>query len=56
MSEHRNKPERLTLPENPKRNQEKKASHQPPFKIQLQKMKYDAENQVFDRLFKARKN
>ena len=56
MSEHRNKPEKLTLPESPKRNQEKKASHQPPFKIQLQKMSYDAKNQVFNRLCEARKN
>ena len=56
MSEYRNKPEKLTLSEISKRNPERKDQHQLPFKIQLQKMKSDAENQLLDRLLKTRKN
>ena len=61
MSErkHRgNKPEKLDLPEVPKNVQGKRnlKNSQIPFRIQLQRMRADAENQVFQQLIFYRKN
>ncbi len=54
-----NKPEKLKLPEIPKNNQGKKDirnTQNLPFRWQLQRLKNNAENQVFERLFSNRKN
>ena len=55
MSNNRNKPEKLDLPKKPKVNQGYKGPNELPFRIQLKRMKDDAEQQVFFRLLKARK-
>ena len=54
-----NKPEKLELPEIPKIHQGKKDSlsaQRLPLRVQLQRLKFDAENQIFERLFSSRKN
>ncbi len=55
MSSNRNKPEKLNLPKTPKINQGDNRLKGLPFSIQLQQMKSNAENQVFERLFRIRK-
>ena len=55
MPPNRNKPEKLDLPKAPKINQGDNRLRALPFSIQLQQMKVNAKNQVFESLFQMRK-
>ena len=60
MSENhqRNRPEKLDLPEAPKNSHGKRPSKKPqlPFKLKLQQIRANSENQVIEQFIQYRKN